>query len=244
MSSLIVNIDLFAVLREMRRLNEPDPAQAAMLAELYGAAGVSVHMRRDRKYVRERDLYILKGIVKTRLLVEIPPVDDLIEKVLEVKPHLVVFVADHADSDAPTTTINFSSTPVDFGAIASRLVGVGIEVGFFVESDPDEIKGASKAGATAVLLNCAGFTEARTYEEAQRELDRIDHAANVASKSHLRVLGGRGITYKNIAPLVELGNIGEFVVGHAIGTRSILLGYERALEEMIRLLKPVPAIEQ
>ncbi|HKK19834.1 MAG TPA: pyridoxine 5'-phosphate synthase [candidate division Zixibacteria bacterium] len=243
MSSLIVNLDLFAVLREMRRLNEPDPAQAAVLAELYGAAGVAVQMRRDRRFIRERDLYILKGIVKTKLVVEIPPVEDLIEKVLEIKPHLVIFVADHADSDIPSTTINFNSTPVDFGAIASRLVGLGVEAGFFVEPDPDEIKGASRAGASAVLINCSGFTEARTFDEAQHELDRIDHAANIAAKANLHVLGGRGVTYKNILPLVELGNISEFIVGHAIGARSILLGYERALEEMIRLLKPAPANE-
>ena len=243
MSSLIVNLDLFAVLRTMRRLNEPDPVQAAILAELYVASGVAVQMRRDRKYIRERDLYLLKGVVKTKLVVEMPPIDDLVEQVAEVQPHLVVFVADHADSDTLPATISFNSSPVDFGDVTSRLTGLGVQTGFFVDPDSDEIKGAARAGASTVLINCIGFTEARTYEDAQRELDRIDYAANVASKANLHVLAGRGITYKNIAPLVELGNISEFVIGHAIGARSILLGYERALEEMLKLVHTAPVTE-
>ncbi len=233
MAGLTVNIDLVAVLRSVRRLSEPDPAQAAVLSELAGADGIAVQVRRDRKYIRDRDLYILKGIVKTKLIVEIPPADELIEQALEIKPWMVIFVADHADSDSPVTTIDFNSAPVDFGDIIDRFRGVGINTGFFIEPEGDDVKGASKSGAATVLINCKGFTEARTIEDAQSELDRIDKAVNSASKQNMGVYCGRGVNYKNIQPLAELGYIDEFIIGHAIGSRALLVGYERAVEEML-----------
>lgn len=241
MPSLSVNLDLVAVLRAARRLNVPDPAQAAVLAELAGADGISVQLRRDRKYIRERDLYILKSIVKTRLSVEIPPAEDVVEKMLEIKPSVVVFAADHADSDSPMTTIDFESGGVDFREMVASFSGVGISTGFFVEPDPDAVKGAAKAGADSVLLSCEGYTGARTIEDAQKELDRIDRAAETAVKSDLFVRCGRGLSHKNIRPLVEQGNIDEFVIGQAIVSRALFTGLERSVGEMLALLRDEPA---
>ena len=240
MPLLSVNLDLVAAMREVRRLNEPDPAQAAVLAELAGADGIAVQLRRDRRYVRDRDLYVLKSIVKTRLILELPPTDDVIERALEVKPSMVTFVADHADSNSPVSPIEFNSAPVDFGDITSRFAGVDVNVCFFVEPDTELIKGAVKAGAAAVLISCLGYTEARTVVEAQTELDRLDRAVQAASKAGVAVHCGRGITYKNVPPLAELGYVDEFVIGHAIVSRAILVGFERAVREMLQLLKQSP----
>ncbi len=237
MSALTVNIDLVAVLRSVRRLQEPDPAQAAVLAELAGADGIGVQLRRDRKYIRDRDLYILKSVVKTKLVVELPPADELINLAMEIKPWMVVFVADHADSDSPVSAIDFDNPAVDFGDITDRFKGVGVNTGFFVEPQGDDIKGAAKAGATSVLINCSSYTDARTLEDAQSGLDNIDRAVNAASKQELAVYCGRGITYKNIQPLAELGYVDEFVVGHAIGSRAMLVGYERAVQEMLTAVR-------
>ncbi len=237
MSALTVNIDLVAVLRSVRRLQEPDPAQAAVLSELAGADGISVQVRRDRKYIRDRDLYILKSIVKTKLIVELPPADELINLAIEIKPWMVVFVADHADSDSPVSAIDFNNAAVDFGDVTDQFKGVGVNTGFYVEPEMDDIKGAARSGATAVMINCSDFTDARTLEDAQSGLDRIDKAVNSASKQGLAVYCGRGITYKNIQPLVELGYVDEFIVGHAIGSRAMLVGYERAVSEMLTVVK-------
>lgn len=237
MPLLSVNLDMAAAMREVSRLNEPDPAQAAVLAELAGADGIAIQFRRDRKYIRHRDLYLLKGIVKTKLTLEMPPTDDLIERALEVKPWMVTFVADHADSSSPVSPIEFDSAPVDFGDITSRFDGVGVNVCFFVDPEAEQLKGVAKAGATAVLINCAGYTQARTVEEAQAELDRIDRAVQAASKTNLAVHCGRGINYKNVAPLVELGYIDELVIGHSICARAMLVGFERAVREMIELVR-------
>lgn len=236
MALLSVNLDQVAALREVRRMKEPDPAQAAVLAELAGADGIAIQLRRDRKYIRDRDLYILREVVKTRLILEIPPTEDIIAKALEVKPWMVTFVADHADSDASVSGIDFTNAPIDFSDIVERFRGVGVSVCFLIEPSSDAVKGAHRAGASAVLINCTEFTDARTLEQAQSGLDNIDSAAQQAVKHELAVHAGRGISYKNIFPLAELGAIDEFVIGHAIAVRAILVGYERAVVEMLRLL--------
>ncbi len=236
MSFLTFNVDMAAVLRLVSRQNEPDPSQLAMLGELYGVDAISVQFRRDRKYIRERDLYLLKGIVKTKLIVEMAPSEEAIEKIIELKPHTVIFAADHADSDSLLSPIDFNSAPVDYRTITDKLNAVGIEVGYFVEPESDEIKGAAKANASTVVLNCAGYTEARTFENAQSELDRIDKAAQSAVKHNLSLYGARGLNYKNIKPLAELQLFYSFIIGDAIVSKALLLGLKQAVDDMQKLL--------
>jgi pyridoxine 5-phosphate synthase len=227
-------------LREVRKLREPDPAQAAVLAELAGADGIAIQLRRDRKYIRDRDLYILREVVKTRMTIEMPPTDDIIERALEVKPAMVTFVADHADSDTPVSGIDFHTAPVDFSNIATRFKGVGIAACFFVDPEVEQVKGAARSHADAVLINCGGFTLAHTLDEAQAELDRIDASAQAAAKAGLSVHGGRAINYKNVAALVELNLFDEFFVGHSIVTRAVLRGMNAAVGEMVSAIKSGP----
>jgi pyridoxine 5-phosphate synthase len=241
MALLSVNLDQVAALREVRKLREPDPAQAAVLAELAGADGIVIQLRRDRKYIRDRDLFILREVVKTRLTIEMPPTDDIIERALEVKPAMVTFVADHADSDTPVSGIDFNEAPIDFTDTAIRFKGVGIGVGFFVDPEVDAVKGAAKAGADAVLINCGGFTLAHTVEEAQAELDRIDAAANAASRAGMTVAAGRGINAKNVLALHELRLFDEYVVGHSIITRAVFNGMSAAVTEMLSVIKNGPS---
>jgi pyridoxine 5-phosphate synthase len=222
-------------MRELGQLNEPDPAQAAVLAELAGADGISIRLWRNRKHVRQRDLYLLKGVVKTKFTIEMPPTDEYIQQALEVKPWGVTFAADQTDSSRPMVPNEPDTASVDFSDITSRFTTAGVNVCFFVDPDEDQIKKAAKAGSSAVFINCAGYTQARTIEEAQTELDRIDRAVQAASKANLSVYGGRGINYKNIQPLVELGNVDEFVVGRAVCVRAMLVGFERAVKEMLAL---------
>lgn len=236
MAMLTVNLNQVAALREVSRLREPDPAQAAVLAELAGADGIAVGLRRDRRNIRDRDLYLLREIVKTKLTVEIPPTDDIIERILEVKPSMVTFVADHTDSEAAVSGIDFNAAPIDFSEPTVRFKGLGVAVCFLVDPDPGAIRGATKAGAEAVLLNCSGFSQAKTVEEAQTELDRIDIAAQAASKAGLSVYAGRGLNYRSIPALQELNLIDEFFIGHAIVARAVMSGFDAAVKEMSRLV--------
>ena len=237
MALLTVNLDGVAALREYRGRRQPDPAQAAVLAELAGADGIAIQLRRDRRPVRDRDLYVLREVVKTKLIIEIPPTEELIERTLDVKPAMVTFVADHPDTTSPPSGIDFNAAPVDFSDISARFKGVGVGVCFLIEPMPEAVKGALKSGADAVLINCGGFTEAHTLDEAQSELDRIDATAQAASKSSLTVMGGRGINSKNVVALHELGLIDEFVVGHSFAARAMLLGIEAAVQELLAILR-------
>lgn len=237
MTLLTVNLDLVAALRETRREIEPDPAQAAVLAELAGADGIAVQIRRDRKFIRDRDLYLLKGVIKSKMIIEMPPTEELLEKVLEIKPRMVILVADHADSSSPVSPIEVGSANIDFSDFTSKLSAVGITVGFYTEPESDMMRRVAKAGGSAVLINCSGYTLARDMPLAQSELDKIDSATQAAAKAGLLVLAGRGINYRNIGPLTELGNIDEFLIGHAICSRAMLSGMQRAVKEMRSLLR-------
>lgn len=236
MALLSVNLDDIIALRERRKLREPDPVQAAVLTELAGADGISLQYRRGVGGVRNRDLFVLREVVKTKLTIEIPPIDDVIASVLEVKPAMVSFFAEHADANTPVAGIDFDTAQIDFGEPTSRLKGMGITVCFLIDPEPSSVKGAAKAGADAVMLNCAGFTLARTIEEAQAELDRIDSAAQAASKAGLFIYAARNISYKNVLPLHELGLIDEFFVGQAITSRAILSGMDTAVRDLMNLI--------
>ncbi len=237
MATLTVRVDPVAVLRKIRGLKDPDPAQVVVLSELAGADGIAMQLRRDRKYLRERDMYILKELIRTRMALELPLVDTLLEKALEVRPAMVTFVSDHADSDTPVSGVDFSAAPVDLGEITARFRGAGISTCFLIEPEPDSVKGASKAGAAAVLINCREYSDSRTIDQAQEALDRIDRAAQSAVKAGLSVRAGGGLSYKNIESLLELGNIGEYVVGHAIASRALLVGYTQAVTDLLEIIR-------
>lgn len=236
MATLTVAVDPVALLREGRHHREPDPAQAVVLAELAGATGISVQLRRDRRFVRDRDLYILREMAKSRLIIECAPSDDMLNKLAEVKPSGAVLVADQADPDLPVGGIDFNVAPIDFADITRSLKGSNISVCFFVEPDMDAVKGAAKSGADAVMINCTSYTTARNLAEAQEELDRIDGAVQFAKRSNVTIMAGRGIDFTNIRPLLELGLINEYVIGHAIAARAMLTGYQAAVTEMVRVI--------
>ncbi len=239
MSLLSVNINSVVQMRELQRGSEPEPAHAGALIELAGGDGITIQLKRDRKSVRDRDLYLLKGVVKSKFTLQLPLLDELIERALEIKPDQVTLFAEQVDSQLPMTPIDFNSAPVDYSDISSRFAGMGNAVSYFIEPEVDQVKLASRYGCSAVFLNSYAYGTARTIEEAQTELDRIDRAAQVAEKLKLSVQCGRSLTYNNISPLVELGNIDEFVVGHAVCSRALLVGFDRAVRDMLKLIKKV-----
>ena len=240
MGTLSVNVDMVAALREAAALTEPDPAQAAVLAELAGADGVAVQLRRSRRLIRDRDLYLLKGVVKSKLTVEVPPDEGIIQKAMEVKPWMVTFGDDQGNADAPISAIDLGATDVDFTDVVARFRGVGVHAAFFIEPEAAQVKAAAKAGASMVMLNCARYGGAATIEDAQQELVRLDAAGNAAIKADLAVYLGHGIQYRNVRPLVDLNIADEFVVGRAVTVRALIVGFERAVKEMLTIVQAGP----
>lgn len=234
MSSLIVSLDAVAIMREIRGRGEPEPTKAATLAELAGAEGLSIQMRANGRPMRIRDLRLMVEQFRNRLTVEMPPTEDMLKAVSAAVPSAAILIADQAAGQGLVTTIDFNSAHIDYSGAVAQLNGAGCEVGIFIEPEPTAVKGVAKAGANSVLLSCAAYTSARTIDDQRRELERLGRAAEQARKSGLGVLAGRGLDYDNIGPLAALDLVDEFMVGFAINARAMLVGYDRAVSEMIR----------
>ncbi len=234
---LIVSLDPVGVLREPRRGRQPDPSQVAVLAEVGGADGIAVQIRRDNRFIRERDLYLLRETVNSRLIVESPPLDEAIARLIEVKPAQVTLVADAIATETIVTPIDLVTGGADFREMIGRLRAANIAVGCLLDSAAEQVRAAAKAGADAVLLDGHKYGEARSMREAQDELDRIDQAAQVGRKQNVTVAIGRGLTYNNIGPIIELGLIDEYSIGHAIAARALMVGYEQAVRDMRALIR-------
>ena len=237
MAYLSIKLDHVAILREARKSRFPDPSHAAVLVEVAGADGVAVHLRLDRRHIRQRDVVLLKEVVTTRLTVEIEPTEDNISHMLEVKPYMVVLVP---EDDREITTQGGLAIADQFDALADmtrQLREIGVKVAAYIEPDPDAVKYASRLGVDAVKLHTGTYAGVRAEEEGLAELERLEKTASVAAKSNLLVLAGQGLDYQNLPPLVKLGVVDEFVVGHAIIARAVLVGMEKAVRDMLEIVR-------
>lgn len=237
MPYLSVKLDHVAVLRQARKLRAPDPSHAAVAAELAGADGIAVHLRRDRRHIRERDLYILKQIVRTRLTVEVAPVEEFVTLLLDARPYMVVFVP---EADRELTTQAGLNLADDFAALETmshRLKEVGVKTAFHIEPDTEVIKHAARLGADAVKLHTGMYVDARTEAEGLAELERLERAGKAAAKANLLVLAGQGLDYHNLSPVARLGVIDEFIIGQSIVAQAVLVGMHEAVARMLACIR-------
>jgi pyridoxine 5-phosphate synthase len=240
MSLVTIKVDCVAALREIKRLKEPDPAQAAVIVELAGADGVGCHLREDRRHIRDRDVYLLKEMVKTRLTLQIAPAEDLIERALEVKPWMVTLMPSSVEDVIVHTGIDLDANRDLFAETAATLKASGINVCYFIEPEIEAVKNAARAKVDAIELNTFRYIGAETIEAAEAELDKIEQMAQLATKLDLMVNCGNGLNYKNIRPLVDLGIIEEFTVGYSVICRATMVGLDRAVREIVDIVHMPP----
>src|SRR5690349_2453736 len=188
---LAVNIDHIATLREARRAREPEPLAAALVAEMAGARGITVHLRSDRRHIKERDLALLRQAIATKLNVEMAVTDDMARVALEVRPDQVTLVPERPQeltTEGGLDVVAHASAVKDFTA---RMHQGGIRVSIFLDADADQVRGAKSAGADAVEINTGKYAEATTAIDA--ELTRIADSAALAHRQGLEVLAGHGL---------------------------------------------------
>jgi len=236
MAIVSVNVDQVASIRALRTGKLPDPVQAAMLAELAGADGIVCHLREDRRAIRDRDVYLLKETVKTRLNLLIPPIDELYQRAIEVKPFLVTLMPFDSEDGVVTSGCDIAENRELYEEFARSLKEAGVAVGYFVDPDADAIKAAARAKADVVDLNATSYVGADTIESAEAELERLEQMAQLVSKLGMAVSCGNGLNYKNIRPLAELDVIDEFSIGHAVISRGLMVGLDRAVREIVDLV--------
>ncbi len=231
-----VNIDHVATVRQARRAREPEPVTAAALAELAGADGITVHLRGDRRHMQDRDLRMLRDTISTRLNVEMATTDDMVAIACELKPDQVTLVPEQPGEVTTTGGLDVLGHQAAISAAVDRLQAAGIMVSLFVDPDPQQIALTRTTGAAAVEINTGPYADAVAGQRTA-EADRVRQAARAARDEGLEVLGGHGLTYVNVAPVAAIPEIAELNIGHSIISRAVLVGLERAVREMIALLR-------
>lgn len=231
-----VNIDHVATVREARRAREPEPVTAAALAELAGADGITVHLRGDRRHMQDRDLWMLRDTISTRLNVEMATTDDMVAIACELKPDQVTLVPEQPGEVTTTGGLDVMGHQAAISAAVDRLQAAGIRVSLFVDPDPQQIALTRTTGAAAVEINTGPYAGA-VADLRSAEVARVRQAARAAHDEGIEVLGGHGLTYVNVAPVAAIPEIVELNIGHSIISRAVLVGIERAVREMIALLR-------
>jgi pyridoxine 5-phosphate synthase len=233
---LAVNIDHIATLREARRAREPEPVAAALIAELAGAEGITVHLRSDRRHIKERDLETLRKTISTKLNVEMAVTADMARVALQVRPDQVTLVPEKPQeltTEGGLDVVAQSSAVKDF---TRQMRDAGIRVSIFLDADVAQVRAARAAEADAIEINTGRYAEAPA-DAAGGELARIAEAASAAGRERLEVLAGHGLNYTNVGALNAIPEIVELNIGHSIVARAALVGMDRAVRDMIALLR-------
>jgi pyridoxine 5-phosphate synthase len=237
MIHLGVNIDHVATVRQARRDIEPDPIEAAVICELAGAHGITVHLRGDRRHIQDRDLHLLRGVVKSKLNLEMAATEEMIAIALEAKPEQVTLVPEKREELTTEGGLDVASNVEQLGDAVARMKEGGIPVSMFVEADHDQISACKRVGADAVELHTGTYANARTEADRTTELETLILGGRQAAALGLRVHAGHGLTYRNITPIKQIPQLHEVNIGHNIVARAVLVGLDRAVREMLELLK-------
>jgi len=233
MSRLSVNVDHVGTLRQTRGERYPDPAHAAVLVEHAGADGVTAHLRRDRRHITDRDLFIIRQVVSTHLTLEMAPIQEMVDIALQVKPDMVTLVPEKPNE--PTTEKGFDLA-VEGPTLESpieQLSSAGIIISLFTDPTEENMKAAAALHADYVELNTSYYADAKSFEEEVAAVRIIEKAAHLANKLKLGVAAGHGLHYLNVGNLAAIEPIEEFSIGHSIISRAVFVGLNQAVKEMI-----------
>ena len=230
-ASLGVNIDHIANVRQARRTVEPDPVPMALLAELGGADGITVHLREDRRHIQDRDVDLLRQTVRSRLNLEMAATDEMVEIALRVRPDMVTLVPERREEVTTEGGLDVAAQLAQLKIMVQRLHEQGIPVSLFVDPDPSQLRASRDAGARWVELHTGTYAEA-AWAEQPHELARLTEATAFSRSLGLRVNAGHGLTYQNVEPVAAIEGMEELNIGHTIVARALAVGLKTAVSEM------------
>ena len=227
-----VNVDHVATVRQARRTTYPDPVEAARLAERGGAGGITVHLREDRRHIRDHDVVRLRAAVTTKLNLEMAATVEMQAKALAIRPDDVCVVPERREELTTEGGLDAVSQLESLRALAGSLGEARIRVSLFIDPDPRQVEAAAATGAGAVELHTGAYAEARDPYRLQSELARLTSAARLAAARGLVVNAGHGLRLDNVKPVAAIPEIAELNIGHSIVARAVLVGMEAAVREM------------
>lgn len=233
-----VNVDHVATLRQARRTSYPDPVTAAALAELAGAGQITIHLREDRRHIQDRDLRVMRDTCQTLLNLEMAATQEMVKIAYEYKPDVATLVPERREELTTEGGLDVASQREPIAKIVKNLKDGDITVSLFIDPDLDQVRASHRCNADRIELHTGRYCEARNEKERTRELSRIVDAAKSAVKLGLGVAAGHGLHYDNVGSIARIEEIDELNIGHSIVGRAVLVGFERAVREMIERMDP------
>ena len=237
MPRLGVNIDHVATVRQARGVLYPDPITAAGIVELAGADGIVCHLREDRRHIQDRDLRMLREIIQTRLNLEMAATEEMIRIALATKPNMVTLVPEKREELTTEGGLDVIKFFPSLKKAIQRLHKGGIPVSLFVDPRRDQIRASEEAGADVIEIHTGHYCDAETPLQEDEELKKVLDAVAEAARGNLRIAAGHGLNYVNVRRIAEIKEIEELNIGHSIIARAVLVGLDRAVREMIELIK-------
>jgi len=236
MVKLGVNIDHVATLREIRRGIEPEPVFAALVAQDTGADSIVVHLREDRRHIKERDLYLLKKVVKVKLNLEMSVARDIVDIACKVKPDQATLVPEKRQELTTEGGLNVVSNFKKIKQVVSKLKKSGIQMSLFIDPDKIQIDAAEKLGVNLIELHTGRYAGGKNKKEQDKYFKEIEIATRYAKNKGLQVFAGHGLNYYNVSRIAKIKDIEELNIGYSIVCRAVLVGLERAIREMKMLI--------
>jgi pyridoxine 5-phosphate synthase len=236
---LCVNIDHIATIREARKVREPEPVAAAVIAELAGCRGITVHLRQDRRHINDGDVHLLRHTVVGSLNLEMAPTAEMVQFAKTVLPNMATLVPEGPNELTTEGGLNVESKISEITTAVQALRSSGILVSLFIDPVKEQVKAARKAGADYVELHTGSYAEAferHNENEIELEISKLQDQITLALNCGLKVNAGHGLNYRNVKRITGLGGIEELNIGHSIVARSALVGMDRAVREMLALI--------
>ncbi len=232
-----VNIDHVATIREARGVRYPSPADAALLAIESGADNITLHLREDRRHIKERDVTLIQQIINVPLNFEMALSDEIIDFAIEIKPEMCCIVPEKREELTTEGGLDVVGLEAKVKSATKKLVNAGISVSLFIEPDKDQIDAAKRTGADAVEIHTGRYADAETEDETLVEFDKIADAVEYAHEVGLRVDAGHGLHYYNVEPIAQLEHLHTLNIGHSIVAKAVMVGFKNAVSEMKKLIR-------
>jgi pyridoxine 5-phosphate synthase len=236
MPELGVNIDHVATIRQARRTNEPDPVWAAVLAELGGADGITLHLREDRRHIQDRDLQILRETVTVKLNLEMACEREVVDIACRIKPDQATLVPERREEITTEGGLAVVGQKDRVAEVVQRLREAGVSVSLFLDPHPEQIEAGARLGADAVELHTGQYALAKPGPEQDKQLEILRATGAKVKEYAMALHAGHGLTYRNVVPVASIDRMHELNIGHSIVARAIMVGFEQAVREMKRLV--------
>ena len=236
---LCINIDHVATLRQARRETEPDPVIAAGICELAGADGIVCHLREDRRHINDRDLRILKEVIKTKLDLEMAATEEMVKIASVIKPEMATLVPEKREEITTEGGLDIIRYKTKISDAIDRLQEEGIKVSVFIDPLPENVAHAMEVGSDMIEIHTGVYANCKEPDQKLFELEKIRQIAEMAKELGMGVNAGHGLNYLNIVPLTTMEVIDEVSIGHSILARAVFIGLDRAVKEMIEIIRRV-----